>query len=153
MTNKRTYRSKMKIEVINKEDKAVFDTLIEGLKQHKYEHMGPEETVPLSVIARDEDDNIIGGVSGRSIYRNFLIEVVWVSKQARGTGLGRQLMDQAEIEAKKRGCLTAQLDTLSFQAPVFYKKLGFDIVGTVPGFSGSPERYFMLKQYSMEDSQ
>ncbi|QQX79833.1 GNAT family N-acetyltransferase [Shewanella sp. KX20019] len=138
----------MKIEVINKNDKAVFDTLIEGLKQHKYEHMGPEETAPLSVIARDEADNIIAGVSGRSIYRNFLIEVVWVSPEARGTGLGRQLMEQAEMEARKRGCLIAQLDTLSFQAPVFYQKLGFEIVGTVPGFPGSPERYFMLKQYT-----
>ncbi|MCL1058465.1 GNAT family N-acetyltransferase [Shewanella gelidimarina] len=137
----------MKIEVIDKEDTTVFNTLIDGLKQHKYEHMGPEETAPLSVIARDEDDNIIGGVSGRSIYRNFLIEVVWVSKETRGTGLGHQLMQQAEIEAKKRGCLMAQLDTLSFQAPVFYEKLGFKIVGTVPEFAGSPARYFMLKQY------
>lgn len=142
----------MEIEVIDKEDTLVFDALIKGLKQHKYEHMGPEETAPLSVIARDKDNHIIAGVSGRSIYRNFLIEMVWVSEAARGTGLGRQLMEQAEIEAKKRGCLVAQLDTLSFQAPVFYQKLGFEIVGTVPGFSGSPERYFMLKHYKIEGS-
>jgi len=137
----------VKFQVINEDDSAVFDTLIAGLKEHKYEHMGPEDTLPLSVVARDEDNKIIGGVSGRTIYKNFLIGIVWVDKETRGTGLGRKLMEFAEVEAKKRGCLVAQLDTLSFQAPDFYQKLGFDIVGTVPGFPGSPERYFLLKTF------
>ncbi|BAJ03289.1 GNAT family N-acetyltransferase [Shewanella violacea] len=137
----------MKIEVINEQDSVVFDALIAGLREHKYEHMGPEETQALSVVARDEDDKIIAGVSGQTIYRNFLIDVVWVDKGTRGTGLGRRLMELAEAEAKKRGCVITQLDTLSFQAPAFYQKLGFEIVGTVAGFQGSPERYFMLKHY------
>ncbi|MPY22746.1 GNAT family N-acetyltransferase [Shewanella psychropiezotolerans] len=137
----------MKIEVINEEDSAVFDELVAGVREHKYENMGPEETLPLSVVARDEDNELIGGVSGQTIYRNFLIDVVWVDKKTRGTGLGRRLMELAEVEAKKRGCLTAQLDTLSYQAPVFYQKMGFEIVGTVPEFPGSPARYFMLKNY------
>ncbi|MEI6858446.1 MAG: GNAT family N-acetyltransferase [Shewanella sp.] len=137
----------MKIEVINEEDSVVFDALVAGVRQHKYEHMGPEKTQSLSVIARDEDSQIMGGVSGQTLYKNFLISVVWVDKATRGTGLGRRLMELAEVEAKKRGCLVAQLDTLSYQAPIFYQKLGFEIVGTVPAFSGSPERYFMLKRY------
>ncbi|NRB25997.1 GNAT family N-acetyltransferase [Shewanella sp.] len=137
----------MKIEVINEEDTDVFDELVAGVREHKYEHMGPENTLPLSVVARDENNQLIGGVSGQTIYKNFLIGVVWVDKQTRGTGLGRRLMELAEVEAKQRGCLVAQLDTLSYQAPVFYQKLGFEIVGTVPAFPGSPERYFLLKNY------
>lgn len=137
----------MKIEVLHCEDRSVFDELVAGLRQHRNENMGDEDTQPLSVVARDDVGNIIGGVTGRSIYKNFLIEVVWVDKAARGTGLGRQLMQQAEEQAKQRGCLAAQLDTLSFQAPQFYQKLGFEVVGTVPEFAGSPARYFMLKRY------
>ncbi|MCL1092439.1 GNAT family N-acetyltransferase [Shewanella kaireitica] len=137
----------MKIEVLHCEDRSVFDELVAGLRQHRNENMGDEDTQPLSVVARDDAGNIIGGVTGRSIYKNFLIEVVWVDKAARGTGLGRQLMQQAEEQAKQRGCLAAQLDTLSFQAPQFYQKLGFEVVGTVPEFAGSPARYFMLKKY------
>lgn len=137
----------LKVEVINEEDSAVFDELVAGVRAHKHENMGPEETLPLSVVARDESGKLIGGVSGRTIYKNFLISVVWVDKQTRGTGLGRQLMELAEAEARKQGCLVAQLDTLSYQAPVFYQKLGFEIVGTVPEFPGSPARYFMLKNY------
>ncbi|AQS39380.1 putative acetyltransferase [Shewanella psychrophila] len=137
----------VKIEVINEKDRAVFDELVAGVRQHKYENMGPEETLPLSVVARDEDGKVIGGVSGQTIYRNFLIDVMWVDKKTRDTGLGRRLMELAEAEAKKRGCLVAQLDTLSYQAPDFYQKLGFEIVGTVPAFPGSPARHFMIKNY------
>ncbi len=75
------------------------------------------------MVARDGDDKLIGGVSGRTIYKHILINVVWVDKEARGTGVGRSLMELAEAEAKKQGCVAAQVDTLSFQAPVFYENL------------------------------
>lgn len=137
----------MKIEVNHEEDSTVADALLAGLRRYRNENMGNEETLPLSVVAKDDSGKIIGGVAGRSIYNNFLIEMVWVDESVRGSGLGRQLMLQAEEQAKRRGCLAAQLDTLSFQAPQFYQKLGFEIVGTVPAFPGSPARYFMLKRY------
>ncbi|MCZ4338856.1 GNAT family N-acetyltransferase [Shewanella colwelliana] len=137
----------MTFEVIHEEDAQVFDTLVAGVRQHNIEHISAETSQPLSVVSRDEAGNIIGGVSGRTVYKNFLIGVLWVDKVARGTGLGRQLMALAEAEAKQRGCVVAQVDTLSVQAPKFYEKLGFDVVGRVPGFAGSPERFFMLKKY------
>jgi predicted N-acetyltransferase YhbS len=56
-------------------------------------------------------------------------------------------MEIAEREARARGCLTAQVDTLSFQAPVFYGKLGFEVIGKADGIPESPERYFLLKKY------
>ena len=137
----------MKIEVLHKEDSVVNDTLLAGLRRYRNENMGNEETQPLSVVAKDDQGKIIGGVAGRCIYKNFLIEMVWIDDVVRGSGLGRRLMLQAEEQAKQRGCLVAQLDTLSFQAPQFYQKLGFEVVGTVPEFAGSPARYFMLKRY------
>ena len=72
---------------------------------------------------------------------------MWVDEQQRGSGLGKELMQRAEVEAKNRGCIMAQVDTLSFQAPNFYQKLGFEIIGTVPATSKSPARYFLLKKY------
>ena len=137
----------MNVEVIHEENPEVLNALVAGVREHKVENMGPEETMPLSVIARDDEGKIIGGVSGRTIFKNFLIEVVWVDKQTRGTGLGRKLMQKAESEATQRGCLVSQVDTLSYQAPDFYKKLGFEVVGIIPGFPGSPERYFLMKKY------
>ncbi len=138
----------MKFEVLNSNNSEVFDTLVSRVREFNFSHMGAEKSEPLSVIVRDDNGNIIGGVSGRTIYNQFLIEVLWVADSFRGQGLGRDLMALAEDKAKLRGCLAAQVDTLSFQAPDFYQKLGFEVVGKVDGVPDSPERYFLLKRYS-----
>ncbi|QUM78806.1 GNAT family N-acetyltransferase (plasmid) [Moritella sp. 24] len=137
----------MKIEIINEENEIVFDALVSGVREHNFESMGTEKSIPLSVVAKNDNNEVIAGVSGRTIYKNFLIEVVWVDKKLRGTGLGRKLMAIAEVEAMKRECVIAQVDTLSFQAPIFYEKQGFKIIGKVPSFFETPERYFMMKTF------
>ena len=137
----------MKIEVLNHPDKQIFEQLVDGVRSYNFEHMGDETASALAVISRDESGRIVGGVSGRTIYKQFLIEVAWVSQEFRGSGLGQSLMQRAEAEAKTRGCLAAQVDTLSFQAPGFYQKLGFEIVGKVTGVENSPDRFFLAKWY------
>jgi ribosomal protein S18 acetylase RimI-like enzyme len=99
------------------------------------------------VIARAEDGRLVGGVAGRTVYRHFLIDVLWVDEALRGSGLGTSLMGAAEERARQRGCVAAQVDTLSFQAPEFYRRLGFGIIGTVPDFPQGHMRYFLLKRY------
>ena len=137
----------MHIAVSHEENSEVFETLVSELRKFNMSHMGNEKSKPLSVIATDDSANLIGGVSGRTIYNQLLIEILWVSESARGCGLGRSLMLRAESEAKARGCIAAQVDTLSFQAPNFYQKLGFEIVGKVAGIPNSPDRFFLVKRY------
>lgn len=137
----------MKIEVLNEKNEVIFNALVEGVREFNAGFMGDEKSKPLSVIARDEHDRLIGGVSGRTIYKQFLIEVVWIGEEVRGTGLGRRLMELAEVEARKRGCVAAQVDTLSFQGPVFYGKLGFEVVGKITDFPENHERYFLMKKF------
>ncbi|MNG92776.1 Acetyltransferase (GNAT) family protein [compost metagenome] len=79
----------------------------------------------MMVVLRDDNGEIVGGIARRTIYHQSLIEVLWVHNDNRGEGLGVQLMEIAEYEAKSRGCIAAQVDTLSFQAPKFYEKWGF----------------------------
>lgn len=137
----------MKLELLNEHDEALVDALVAGVRAHNFAHMGPERSQPLTIAARDADGALIGGVAGRTIYRQFLIDAAWVDERGRGTGLGRRLMALAEQEARSRGCLAAQVDTLAFQAPDFYRKLGFEVAGTVDGIAGSPARFFLLKRY------
>ncbi|WP_345867913.1 GNAT family N-acetyltransferase [Shewanella algae] len=137
----------MQIDLLQQVDDDLQNELIDKLRTYNHSYIN-ETSQPLAAIARDSEGQLIGGVSGRSIYRQLLIEVVWVAKEHRGSGLGSRLMALCEQEAIKRGCLAAQLDTLSFQAPAFYAKQGFEVVGSVSGIPGSSDRYFMCKRFN-----
>jgi predicted GNAT family acetyltransferase len=65
--------------------------------------------------------------------------------QYRERGLASDLMVVAESEALERGCKHAFLDTFSFKALGFYKKLGYAEFGRLCGFSGQYERHFLKK--------
>ena len=138
----------MKIEVI--EDGGYDDvrqSLIAHVRDFNTDVIGDGRSRPLTVVAHDAGGVLVGGVSGRTIYGHYLIEVVWVAESMRAQGLGAKLMNEAEREARERGCYGAQVDTASFQAPGFYEKLGFRIIGTVEDFPRGHARHFMQKNY------
>ena len=66
-------------------------------------------------------------------------------ESARGRGLGRTLMRQAEDVALRRGCHGAWLDTFSFQARGFYEKLGYTVFGSIDDYPPGHSRFFMKK--------
>ncbi len=148
-TEKQALESKLGITVsqLEGENSELVDALVDGVRQYNFDKMGKETSAPLTVLAHDKTGKLIGGVYGRTIYKNFLIHVVWVDESVRGTGLGRDLMLEAERVAISRGCQQAQVDTLDFQAPDFYQKLGFSLAGEIPAFDASPARYFLFKRY------
>lgn len=137
----------MDIEVIEAGDDDVKQTLINHVRGFNAAVIGDAESQPLTVVVRDAEGKLVGGVSGRTIYGHYLIEVVWVAESMRSRGLGARLMNEAERRARERGCYGAQVDTASFQAPGFYEKLGFRTVGTVEDFPRGHSRHFLHKNY------
>jgi hypothetical protein len=55
------------------------------------------------------------------------IELMFVPEEFRRPGAGRTIMHSAEAEALRRGCHGAWLETFTFRAQGFYKKLGYRI--------------------------
>jgi ribosomal protein S18 acetylase RimI-like enzyme len=137
----------MDIEIIEAKASEA-DELVAGVRRFNEQQVGPGNAQPLTVVARGDDGALLGGVSGRTVYGQYLIEVVYVAEACRGTGLGRQLMEIAEAKARARGCVAAQVDTLSFQAPGFYRRLGFEVIGTIEGFPAGHDRHFLFKRYA-----
>jgi len=95
----------------------------------------------LGVFLRDDSGNIVAGAAGHTWGDTCELRQVWVAAHARGGGLGRRLMAEAEAEAVRRGCRQLVLSTHSFQAPGFYRKLGFDVVSELPDY---PRGYSQL---------
>jgi GNAT superfamily N-acetyltransferase len=123
--------------------------IIDALMSHN-KHVMPPGTpyhsieVAYVVIERQSGD-IVGGIIGK-IYRKCLaIDILWVSDAMRHQGIGSELMARAEKRALREGCLFIHLDTFSFQAPLFYKALGFEIFGTLEGFENDVKRYYLKK--------
>lgn len=86
---------------------------------------------PLHIFVFDKDGVMIGGLTGRTnaLHTWLEISVIWVKAEWRGQGIGQALMQQAEVEAHKRGCRYARLATSHYQAPGFYEKLGYLLYG------------------------
>ncbi len=99
----------------------------------------------IAVIVRDAAGRIAAGLDGIAYGGWLFVHNLWVSDPLRRRGVGRALMARAESEALQRGCHSVWLDTFSFQAPDFYKKLGFETFATLD-YPPEHKRYFLRKR-------
>ncbi|MDH8677426.1 GNAT family N-acetyltransferase [Fusibacter bizertensis] len=103
-----------------------------------------KEPVKYNLVLKDSSGDVVGGVI-TTIYRySMYVETLWIDEKYRKGGYGTQLMKQAEKTARAHGCTMMQLDTFNYQAPEFYKKLGFVQFGEL-GYKEGFVRYYFSK--------
>lgn len=87
--------------------------------------------------------------SARGVTNMGLVEIrgFWVDQDLRGRGVGSAMMAALEREALSRGCTRAALDTYSWQALAFYKRLGFKQFGKLDYPNGT-SRHYLSKDLS-----
>ena len=109
------------------------------------EIVGDDGHNSLNIVEKDEDGNIIGGILGGTYWGWMYIDILWVQDSHRRQGLGSRLVSMAEDEARRRGCHHVHVDTMSWQAPGFYKKLGYELIGVLPDIPKGNEKYLFIK--------
>jgi len=107
---------------------------------------GRSDYVPLGIFVRDERGNVEAGIYGWTWGGCCEVKTLWVHEARRSQGLGERLLRTAEREALARGCDLVVLETHSFQAPEFYKKLGYETAGVVEGYPQGHQKVFLKKQ-------
>ncbi|WP_433333665.1 GNAT family N-acetyltransferase [Spirillospora sp. CA-294931] len=121
----------------------------DGLDELNVEVAGLDDLRPLAVLAKDpETGKVVGGLTGRTSLGLLFIDLFYLPPALRGSGLGSEILRQAEQEARERGCRTAVLYTISFQAPGFYLKHDWYVFGEVPCDPPGTSRVFMTKDLS-----
>jgi GNAT superfamily N-acetyltransferase len=106
---------------------------------------GPEDTVPLTIYARDDQGHIVGGIVAQTYWNWLVIDLLAVTEEKRGRGLGRRLMEHAEAEARSRGCTRSYTTTYAHQALEFYQRLGYQIAGQLDDYPEGCSLYWLHK--------
>jgi ribosomal protein S18 acetylase RimI-like enzyme len=115
-----------------------------GLLAFNTRTVGKGQYKPLAISLRRGND-IVGGLTGWTWVGWCYVELLWIEEKYRGRGHGTALIRKAESEARKRGVKHMYLDTFSFQAPRFYRKLGFKAFGILKDFPKGHDRTWFKK--------
>jgi GNAT superfamily N-acetyltransferase len=118
--------------------------IAKALRAYNIASAGKSDYRPLVLTFRHKS-RIVGGLYAEMYWGWMYVNLLWVSEQHRGKGLGRALMQKAEAEARKCGVRNAFLESFSFQAPQFYAKLGYREFGRVNDFPKGHSRHWMTK--------
>ena len=92
----------------------------------------------LTLFARDDAGQIVGGLYGFTDRQWLRIELLVVNAAVRQQGIGSALLRAAEHEARRRGCGNVWLDTFSWQARPFYEQHGYRVFGTLDAYPEHP---------------
>ena len=130
------------VRVAGPGDAATVAELLADWRDHMGRDFPQDEAIRAGVerlIVRDDAEYLLGGEEPAGIvqlrYRYGIwldaedchVEDVFVAAEARGTGLGKQLVAFAIERARERGCRRLELDTGEDNAPAqgLYRSLGF----------------------------
>src|SRR5512142_1261990 len=95
---------------------------------------GQDDGQSFAFFIRNDQQEIIAGLSGWTWAKACEIRTLWVHPTWRGQGHGRALVNAAEQEARARGCQVILVSSYSFQAPEFYRRLGYELAWALDGF-------------------
>jgi len=111
------------------------------LRDNSYDYFG--------IFVRGDAGTIRAGLIGH-VYAGWLfVNLLWVHADLRRGGIGRGLLAEAERRGAALGCHSVWLDPFSFQAPEFYRKLGYREFARLD-YPPDHQRIFLKKQLTAE---
>jgi ribosomal protein S18 acetylase RimI-like enzyme len=136
---------KLQIELDENPSKDDFRIVLDGVRKFNREQTSNERPRPVACFLRD-DGRIVGGVQGSLWGRSMHIDALWVDEAHRGGGYGSKLMRTIEAYAVAHEHPLVYLETTSFQALPFYRKLGYEVFGELPEISHGHKLFFLRKE-------
>jgi GNAT superfamily N-acetyltransferase len=118
-----------------------------GLADYNALQAGYRDWRPLAALLRDpHTGETLGGMIGRTSYGLLFIDLVYLPEGMRGQEIGSRLLRMMEQEGASRGCTSAFLFTITYQAPGFYQRHGWTEFGRIACDPPGTARVFMTKK-------
>jgi ribosomal protein S18 acetylase RimI-like enzyme len=121
--------------------------MIDGMLAYHASQGHERITETFSIVLKDENDTMLGCVIVGFLYHGMEIQTLWIDESIRNQGWGTKLMTAVEAEAIKRGCTVSYTNTFTWQAPEFYKKLGYAIYGQLDDFPVGNTLFYLSKRH------
>lgn len=137
--------SKLSIRVHDALPPAESAIVDDGIGRSNAEAAPLHEVTPLSCFAHSERGDVIGGAVGRCWGHCCELQQLWVDPAHRRHGIGTRLIGAFEARAQARGCTIYYLETFSFQAPHWYRSLGYVAACELKLYPHAITRFIMVK--------
>jgi ribosomal protein S18 acetylase RimI-like enzyme len=135
----------LRMQVTDRPDRDDVQFLDDRLYEFNASRSGIDDGRLLFIFVR-ERGRIVAGLYGWTWGGCCHVKLLWVEERLRGRGLGRRLMAMVEREARARAATQVLLETHSFQAPGFYRRLGFRVAGEFTGYPVGHRQLFLRKR-------
>jgi GNAT superfamily N-acetyltransferase len=121
--------------------------LQQALREYNHDFFGSYELKKFAIYIHNDCLETIAGIYGFVLeqYQTIRLEFVWVKQEYRRQGIGKKLFEHIEQYALSKCCHSIQVSTMDFQAPSFYKKMGYECIGRIPKWFGNHDEIFFLK--------
>jgi len=138
---------KLALTLTDAPDDAQKAVISQGLGAYNDAAGGEGDYRPLAVLVSDPNTGaVVGGLFGGSYRGQLFIDRFFLPESVRGNDLGSRALAMAEDEARRRGCTRVSLFTLSFQAPGFYLKQGYEAAAELGCDPPGATRFLMTKR-------
>jgi GNAT superfamily N-acetyltransferase len=134
-------------EPTEEEIKAVRSGLGRNFDKHVESVMKEFPHTDYCSVIKNEEGEVVGGVSSYTILGILHVAELWVDKRYRNRGYGKDLLMHTESLAKERGCIAGQIACFSFQNLEFLKGQDYEILGFSDAYPNDVKEYYLTKKF------
>ena len=128
------------------------DVVREGIIAFNENILG-ERDKAFSIFLKNDLGKVFGGIQAFMGTESIYIDVLWIERNLQKQGYGTQLLNTAEREAVKNGCVFSAVDTFDFQSEEFYLKNGYERIGELKNCWLGHSKFFLRKNLNRSNKE